>query len=98
MGQSDDSINIVMVSMHTHAFHNRFFAFLFSVHKKVEAATIDHVAKKGSGADTSLNTSVTAAATEDESTPYKPTAKRKSTDNSSKELDAVSAKFDSSFR
>ena len=88
-----------MVALHIHVFHSyHIFSFLFSVHKKVEAATIDHVAKKASAADTSLNTSVTAAATEDESTPYKPTAKRKSTDNSSKELDAVSAKFDSSFR
>lgn len=56
--------------------------FCLVVHKKVEAASID-VTKKG--ADTSLNTSSTA---DNDTTPFK--AKRKSTDNSSKELDAVS--------
>ena len=59
--------------------------YYLTVHKKVEAATVDFVAKKSLKSSSNHN----ASSSENDAL-YKPTVKRKSTDNSSKELEAVS--------
>ncbi|XP_067945701.1 SR-related and CTD-associated factor 4-like [Watersipora subatra] len=57
-----------------------------TVHKKVETASVDYIAKKPT--KSASNHSVT---NDNENAAYKPTAKRKSTDNSSKELEAATS-------
>lgn len=57
---------------------------VFVVHRKVELATAEYLTNKSTRSSSNHNVA------SDDTTVYKPTAKPKSTDNSSKELEAVS--------